>query len=62
MNEQLKQISAGCMTTESDTLSGTQTFDLSITGLSFCCLFINGRGHLQPLSSLNTDLNHNPIK
>lgn len=40
---------AGCMTTDGDTLSGNQIFDLSITGQSFCYRRIHGRGHPQLL-------------
>lgn len=45
-----------CWEQASVTLSGTQTFDLSKTGLPFSCHCVNRRGHLDSLSSPNTDL------
>lgn len=38
-----------CKTTDGDELSGNQIFDLSVTGRSFCCFCIHGRGHPQLL-------------
>lgn len=38
---------ARSMMTESDALSGSQTLDLSTTGLSFCCHQFNKHPHLQ---------------
>lgn len=45
----LQHTSAGCMTTDGDTLSGNRILDLSITGRSFCCLCIHRQGHPQLL-------------